>query len=127
MTLLGAISRCDCTEHASGPRHTTIGNEELLALDLVTRDSVLALSRNQPIDECLAQVLLHMRVLGGVHQYHVILVEQPRVALNDDIKFAAVLKGDPCAAIGKHISVGSGGDVERGPHALTDLLAPMAF
>src|SRR5262245_36516140 len=68
-----------------------------------------------------------MRVLGGVHQYRGILVEQPRVALNEDIKFAAVLKRDPGAAIGKHISVGSGGGVERGRHAQTDLLAPMAF
>src|SRR5262250_200848 len=68
-----------------------------------------------------------MRVLGGVHHYHGILVEEPRVALNDDIKFAAVLKRGPGAAIGKHISIGSGCDVERGPYALTDLPAPKAF
>src|SRR5215510_1987142 len=105
----------------------TIGDEELLAVDLVTRDRVLALSRYQPIDEGLAQVRLHVRVHGGVHQYHVVLVEQPLVALNDDIKFAAVLKRNPRATIGKHISVGSGGGVERGPHALTGLLAPNAF
>src|SRR5437899_12435652 len=82
-------------EHASGPRHTSIGDEELLAVDLVTRDRVLALSRNQPIDEGFAQVRLHMRVLGGVHQYHGILVEQPRGAISDDIKFAAGRSRDP--------------------------------
>ena len=78
-------------EHASDPRHTTIGDEQPLAFDLVTRDRVLALSRNQPIDEGLAQVRLHMRVLGGVNQYHGILVEQPLVALNEDFKFATFL------------------------------------
>src|SRR5262245_49739510 len=105
----------------------TTGDEELLALDLVTSDRVLALSRNQPIDEGLAQVRLHMRMLGGIHQYHVIRVEQPLVALNGDLKFAAVLKRNPRAAIGKHISVGSGGDVKRCRHAQTSLLAPNAF
>src|SRR5262245_11090703 len=106
MTQLGAISRCGRTS-ASGPRQITIGDEELLALNLVARDRVLALSRNQPIDEGLAQIRLHMRVYGGVHQYHGILVEQPPVALNENVKFAAVLERDPGAAIGKHISVGS--------------------
>src|SRR5262249_32158846 len=101
---------------ASDPRHNRIGHEELLALDLVTRDRVLALSRNQPIDEGFAQGPFHMWVLGGVHQYHVILVEQSLVALNEDVKFATVLKRDPGAAIGKRISVGSGGDVKRGLH-----------
>src|SRR5262249_50930932 len=112
---------------ASDPRHVKIRDEELLALDLVSRDCVLALSRYQPINEGLAQVRLHMRVIGGIHQYHVILVKQALVALNDDIKFAAVLKRDPGAAIRKHISVGSGGDVEGGLHAPTDLLAPMTL
>jgi hypothetical protein len=74
-----------------GPRHTKIGDEGLLALDLVTRDRVLALPRNQPIDEGLAQVRLHMRVLGGVHQYHGILVEQP-LRLGP----AGWLAGTPC-------------------------------
>src|SRR5689334_4688705 len=111
----------------SGPRHIKIRDEELLALDLVTRDGVLALSRNQPINERLAQLRLHMRVLGGVHQDYVILVEQALVALNHDIKPAAALERDPGAAIRKHISVRSGGGVERGLHAPTDLLAPKAF
>src|SRR5262245_36116534 len=109
---------------ASGPRHIKIGDEKLLALDSVSRDRVLTLPRSQPIDEGLAQVLLHMRVLGGVNQYRVILVEQSLVALNEDIKFAAVLEREPGAAIGKHISVGSGGGLERGPHAPADLFAP---
>src|SRR5258705_11702297 len=127
MTPPGAPLALRSHEHASGPRHITIGEEELQALDLETRDSVLALSRNQPIDEGLAQVRLHLRVLGGVHQYHAILVEQPLVALNDDIKFPAVLTRYPGAAIGKHISVGRGGVVERGHHALTDRRVPKAW
>src|SRR5262245_4069579 len=105
----------------------TIGDEGLLALDHVTRDRVLALSRNQPIDEGSAQVRLQMRMLLGIPQYHGVLVEQPLVTLNDDLKFAAVLERNPGAAIGKHIGVESGGNVKRCRHAQTGLLAPMAF
>src|SRR5262245_29719815 len=67
-----------------------------------------------------------MRVLGGVHQHHGVLVEKLLVALNEDIKLAALLERHPGAAIGKRISVGSGVDFERRLHAPTDLLAPMA-
>src|SRR5215510_11754003 len=67
-----------------------------------------------------------MRVLGGIHEYYVILVEQALIALNDDVKSTAVLEREPGAAIGKHIGVGSGGGVERKPHALTGLLIPRA-
>src|SRR5262245_12648050 len=104
-----------------------IGHEERPTVDLVTRDRVLALARNQPIDEGVAQCRLHMRAFGGIHEYRVILVEQATlIALNDDLKFTAVLKRHPSAAIGKHISLGSGGSVERSPHALSDLLVPRA-
>src|SRR5262245_57618481 len=111
----------------SCPRQITVGGEELLAFNLITRNRVLALSRPQPIDEGLAQVRLHMRVIGGVHQYHGILVEQPRVALNENIKFVVVFKRNPAAAIGKQISVAGGSSVERRAHALADFLVPRTF
>ena len=46
--------------------------EHLLALNLVVGDCLLAIVRNEPVDELLAKLLLHMRMLGRVYQYGVI-------------------------------------------------------
>src|SRR5262249_13495843 len=66
--------------------------EHLLAVNLVVRDCLLALVRNEPVDELLAKLLLHMRMLGRVHQYDAVLVEQPLIALHCDDEVGFVLK-----------------------------------
>ena len=81
----------------SAAAHYAVGSlalwpEHLLAVNLVVRDCVLALVRNEPVDELLAKLLLHMRMLGRVHQYDAVLVEQPLIALHCDDEVGFVLK-----------------------------------
>ena len=45
--------------------------------------------RDQPVDEFLAQLLLHVRVLGRIDQHDAVLVEQALVALDHDVEVAA--------------------------------------
>src|SRR5713226_7440427 len=63
-------------------RHVGVGEEELLPVDLIVGDRLLAGGRDQPVDEGLAELLLHVRVLCRVHQDDAVLVEQPLVALD---------------------------------------------
>src|SRR5262245_3227552 len=44
-----------------------LGPEHLLAVNLVIGDCLLAFVRNEPVDELLAKLLLHMRMLGRVN------------------------------------------------------------
>ena len=45
-----------------------IGKEELLAVDLVAGDCRLPFRADQPIDECLSLLGLHLRVLGRIDE-----------------------------------------------------------
>src|SRR5262245_37190320 len=74
------------------PGSLALWPEHLLAVNLVVRDCLLALVRNEPIDELLAKLLLHMRMLGRVHQYDAVLVEQQLIALHCDDEVGLVLK-----------------------------------
>src|SRR6516165_6394238 len=65
-----------------------LGPEHLLAVNLVIGDCLLAFVRNEPVDELLAKLLLHMRMLGRVNQDDTVLVEQQFVALHDETKWA---------------------------------------
>src|SRR5262249_32735827 len=56
-------------------RSLALWPEHLLAFNLVVGDCVLALVRNEPVDELLAKLLLHMRMLGRVNQDDTVLVE----------------------------------------------------
>src|SRR5262245_32032751 len=91
-----AASRARSRRAGSGPAsHALRGGvreEQLLAVDLIVGDRLLTLRRDQPVDEGLAEVLLHMRVLGRVDQDYAVLVEQPPVALDHDLELAAVLE-----------------------------------
>ena len=82
-----------------------VREEQLLAVDLVVGDRLLAFRRNQPVDEGLAELLLHVRMLGRVHQHDAVLVEQPLVAFDHDGEIALVLEREPGAAVGQHIGV----------------------
>src|SRR5581483_10546673 len=112
---------------ASRPRLVRVGEEQLLPADLVSRDDLLALGRDQPVDELLAEVLLHVRVLLRVHQHHAVLVEQALVALHDDLEIAAVLERDPRAAIRQDVGPERRRGVERRAHALPRVLVPGAL
>src|SRR5262245_42074499 len=109
----------------SRPRHIGIGEEQFLPVDLVIRDRLLALGRDEPVDEGLAERLLYVRMLFGIDQHDAVLVEQALVAGHEDVEIAAVLEREPGAAVGEH--VGGGRGVERRAHALADLLVPGTF
>src|SRR4029079_16873776 len=69
-----------------------IREEQLLAVDLVVGDRLLACRRYHPVGELLRQRTLHVRVFGRVHHHHTVLVEQPLVALDEDREITAVLE-----------------------------------
>src|SRR5205085_5794833 len=63
--------------YASRIRAAGIRIKQLLAVDLVAGDRILALRRNQPVDELLSQPRLHGRMLLRIDQHHAVLIEQP--------------------------------------------------
>jgi hypothetical protein len=73
----------------------SVRKEQLLAIDLVVGNGLLAVRRHQPIDELPTETLLHVGVLGWVHQDDAVLVEQVLVALHKDFKIAPVPETDP--------------------------------
>src|SRR4051812_5601672 len=76
-----------------------IRKEQLLAADLVVGDRFLSGGRDDPVDECLAELRLHARMLRGIDQHDSILVEEASVALHRDGELAAVLEGKPGCAV----------------------------
>ena len=74
-----------------------LGPEHLLAVNLVIGDCLLAFLRNEPVDELLAKLLLHMRMLGRVNQNDTVLVEQQFVPLHRDDEVGLVLERKPRA------------------------------
>src|SRR5262245_9393283 len=79
-----------CNRHALGL--VVLGPEHLLAVNLVIGDCLLAFVRNEPVDELLAKLLLHMRMLGGINRDDTVLVEQQFVALYRDDEVGLVLE-----------------------------------
>src|SRR5215467_4260543 len=126
-TAIVVTARMTATRQASCPRCIGIGEKQLLPVDLVIRDRLLPFGRNEPVDEGLAEVLLHIGMLFGIDQHDAVLVEQALVAGHQDLEIAAVLEREPGAAVGEHIGVGGGRGVERRAHALADLLVPGTF
>ena len=59
----------------------------------------------EKVDEGLAEIPLHLGMLLGIDQDDAILVEQPPVAFDQDLEIAAILEGDPGAAISQDIGV----------------------
>src|SRR5262249_14738204 len=76
------------------------------------------------VDELLAECLLHGGMLLGVHEHHTVLIEQALITFDRDHEVALVLEGQPGAAIGQQIGVGSGRHVESRPHPLAYILVP---
>src|SRR5450631_3639946 len=104
-----------------------VREEKLLALDLVRGDSRLARGRDEPVDEFLPELLLHVRMLRGIHQHHAVLVEELRIALDEDHELAAILEGEPRAAVGERIGVHARGGIEGRPHPGAGLAIPGTF
>src|SRR5450759_1758204 len=115
-------------EEACASRAVIVGVrvKQLLAVDLVVGDVLLPFRRDQVVDELLAELLLHVDMLGRVHQHHAILVEHALVAFDQDRKVALVLEMDPGAAVGQHVTVAGAGGIERRAHALADRFVPGA-
>src|SRR5262249_56057638 len=90
----------------SRPQRIGVGEEQFLPVDLVIRDRLLALGRDEPVDEGLAERLLYVWMLFGIDQHDAVLVEQAFVAGHEDVEIAAVLEREPGAAVGEHIGVG---------------------
>src|SRR5215471_1110354 len=105
-------------ESRGRPTLFALGPEHLLTVNLVIGDCLLAFVRNEPVDELLAKLLLHMRMLGRVNQDDTVLVEQQFVPLHRDDEVGLVLERNPGAAV-RH-NIGSAGCcyIERGTHAL---------
>src|ERR1700729_3326768 len=59
-----------------------------------------------------------------VYPHYAVLVEQLPITLDKDREVTAVLEGQPCASVRKHIGIGRRGCVESRPHALSNLLVP---
>src|SRR6516164_1270767 len=108
----------------SRARIVALGPEHLLALNLVVGDCLLALVRNQPVDELLTKLLLNMRMLGRIYQYDAVLVEQQFITLHRDDEVGLVLERNPRAAVRQHIGPGGCRHVERGTHALPNRFVP---
>ena len=68
-----------------------------------------------------------MRVPGGVHHHHAILVEQARVALHQHGQIGAVLEVEPGAAVGQRIGAAGCRNVERRAHATAAFLVAAAL
>src|SRR6516165_4744630 len=111
-----------CNHHALGL--FALGPEHLLAVNLVIGDCLLAFVRNEPVDELLAKLLLHMRMLGRVNQDDTVLVEQQFVALHREDEVGLVLERNPRAAVRHHVGSAGCCCVERGTHALPDRFVP---
>src|SRR5262245_30003648 len=89
----------------SGVGIVCVGKKQLLAIDLVVRDGLLALRRHQPVDELLSEVFLYIRMLVRAHQNDAVLIEQAFFALNHNFQITLFLEMNPCATVGKCIAV----------------------
>ena len=67
-----------CNHHGLGL--FALGPEQLLTVNLVIGDCLLAFVRNEPVDELLAKLLLHMRMLGRVNQDDTVNAEGEELA-----------------------------------------------
>jgi len=85
------------------------------------------LRRNEPVDERLAELALDVRMPSRVHQHHAVLVEQARVAFDQDHQLAAVPEWQPGAAIGQDVGVHRRGGIERRAHAGAGFPVPGPF
>src|SRR5262252_978242 len=106
------------------PGSLALWPEHLLAVNPVVGDCLLALVRDEPVDELLAKLLLHMRMLGRINQDDTVLVEQQFVALHRDDEVGLVLERNPGAAVRQNIGSAGCCYVERGTHALPDRFVP---
>src|SRR5262249_37356437 len=88
-------------------------------------DCLLAFVRNEPVDELLAKLLLHMRMLGRVNQDDTVLVEQQFVALHRDDEVGLVLERKPRAAVRHHIGSAGCCCFERGTQGPASFLMSM--
>src|SRR5262249_36483331 len=99
-----AISRRSRARRRKGePRGSCaagVGIEPLLAVDPIAGNGALALRRDQPVDEGLAVMRLDMGKPLGIDQDNAVLIEQPRIALDQRHQVPLVLERQPSGAVG---------------------------
>jgi hypothetical protein len=105
---------------------TRIRKEELLPVDLVAGNSLLACAARQPVYESLSFFGLHPRVLLRIDQYDAVLIEKLRVTLDQDLEIILVDEAQPGAAVGERISMFTDGGVKRRAHARASFQIPIA-
>src|SRR5689334_3526865 len=80
-----------------------VWEELLLAVDLEGGNRALAFRRQQPVDEGLAKFSLDTRMARRIDERHAVLVEEPLVALDDDLERSAVLEARPSGTVRQHV------------------------
>src|SRR5262245_59518424 len=63
-----------------------VGEEQLLPIDAKTRQSSPDLRTTEPIDELFTKRFLHMGVASRVDDHHGVLIEQARIASNQNLE-----------------------------------------
>src|SRR3546814_14990535 len=87
------------------------------AVDLEAGDRRLALGGQQPVDEGLAVGGLDVRVPLRIDQDPAVLVEQRRIARDDDGVVALVGARGPGLTVGQRVGAPAARRVQRGAHA----------
>src|SRR5439155_19475820 len=104
-----------------------IREEQLLAVDAVRRERILALRRNQPIDELLPELAFDIWVLLRIHEHHAVLIEQSAITLDKKREIATIDKRQPRSAVDQNVRVHRRRDVERRTHAGPRVAIPRTF
>ena len=104
----------------------SIGIKQLLTFYLKRGNRVLTCRTQQPVEECLTKISLHVRMTFGVYHDHTVLIEKVWVIFDQDLETLLVLKTDPRCPVGYRVGVLSGRDVEGCTHAAPSLQVPRA-
>src|SRR4029453_10418719 len=89
----------------------SVGKEKLLSVDFLSADRFLPFARDEPVNEGLAQILLHVWVVGRIDQDYAVLIEEALVTLHRDLQIGLVLERNPGAPVGQHVGAHGPGRV----------------
>src|SRR5262245_56642536 len=103
-----------------------VGEEQLLAIDLIVGDGFLTFRRYQRIDEWLTDFGLHVRMFGRGHRYTGLLVDHAFVVFNENWQVTPVLEVYPRRAVGQDIAIAGDRHLERSIHTLVNRCVPGA-
>ena len=101
-----------------------VGNEQLFALAGQAADPFLAVRRQKPVGKTHGAFMVRLRAVTGVEGDDPVLVEQARVALEQDPVPELVGEGQPGGAVGQGMAAGLHGKIERRAHAASRFQIP---